>query len=146
METREAIAVTMLACGELAEVAGGLRADVVEEAEDDATEWPVVDGDIELGATGQGQGDGGCDGSVNCGTHEDIGLVSVPRVSIPRKKIFNFGYARGHGGLRRAGGGYGADAGVWGALGDGIAGHFLGLTKRQKRPITRGGTGPRGLP
>ena len=42
----------MLACGELTEVAGGLWADVVEETEDDAAEWPVVDGDVELG---QGQ-------------------------------------------------------------------------------------------
>jgi hypothetical protein len=48
VETRSSVAKTMLAGGELAEVAGGLGDDIVVKLEDDAPSILAIDGDIEL--------------------------------------------------------------------------------------------------
>lgn len=48
MEGRALVAEAMLVRRELAEVARGLGDHIVVELEDDAAEWPAVDGDIKL--------------------------------------------------------------------------------------------------
>ena len=53
VEARALITETVLASGELAEVAGGLGDDIVIELEDDAARGLSADGNIELGASGQ---------------------------------------------------------------------------------------------
>lgn len=48
VEGRALVAEAMLVRRELAEVARGLGDHIVVELEDDAAEWPAVDGDIKL--------------------------------------------------------------------------------------------------
>ena len=71
MYSRVLVAEAALAGGKLAEVAGGVGADVVEEAEADAAGGGAVDGDVELRA---GSVRGG-EERRGAGTDKDVGAV-----------------------------------------------------------------------
>ncbi|KAF7791130.1 hypothetical protein EIP86_002141 [Pleurotus ostreatoroseus] len=71
MYGRVLVAEATLAGGELAEVAGGVGADVVKEAEADAACGGAVDGDVELRAGSVRDGEE----RRGAGTDEDVGAV-----------------------------------------------------------------------